>query len=150
MSEPSSIGSTAQLQLSPFQAHGVVEIRQEGQVVHYTATGPFNTELIDSLAVAQRDFLMAARPQGAWASIATICTSAMTSPEGIARYAALMAAPKPDFMIPVATAFVMGPDVEGNLIMAQHYRKIYRDIKRPFEIFANLPEAQAWALAQLN
>ena len=74
----------------------------------------------------------------------------MTSPDGIARYAAIMAAPKPDFMTPVATAFVMGPDVEGNIIMAQHYRKIYRDIHRPFQICATLPEAQAWALAQLN
>ena len=141
--------STAQVNISPFNQHGVVDIRMDGRVIHYQATGPFNTELLDSLAIAQRDFLLAAQPQHPWVSIATIRVSAMTSPDGLARYAAIMAAPKPDFMIPVATAFVMGPEVEGNIIMAQHYRKIYRDIRRPFQIFATLPEAQAWVLAQL-
>lgn len=145
-----AIGSTAQVNISPFNQHGVVDIRMEGDVIHYQATGPFNTELIDSLAVAQRDFLLAAKPQGAWVSIATILSSCMTSPEGIARYAAVIAAPKPPQMIPVATAFVIAPSVEGNLIMAQHYRKIFSDNGRTFQIFETLPEAQAWVLSVLN
>ena len=143
-------GSTAQVTTSHFNQHGIVDIRREGDVIHYMATGPFNIELINSLAIAQRDFLLAAAPGGAWASIATIMSSAMTSPEGIARYAALIAAPKPPQMIPVATAFVIAPSVEGNLIMARHYRKIFNDSGRKFQIFETLPEARAWVQSELD
>lgn len=147
---PSATGSTAQVNLSPFNQHGVIDIYMEGNEVHYRATGPFNIELINSLAIAQRDFLLAAKPQGAWVSITTILSSALTSPEGIARYAAMIAAPKPPEMIPVATAFVIAPTVEGNLIMASHFRRIFSDSGRTFEIFETLPEARAWAQSVLN
>ena len=118
--------------------------------MHYEATGPFNAELVDSLAIAQRDFLLAANPSGLWVSICTVLVSAMTSPEAIARYAAIMAAPKPNNMVPIATAFVLAPEVEGNAIMTPHYVRIYQDINRTFQIFKTLPEAQAWAQEQLN
>lgn len=146
---PTPKRSTSDLQTSRFHAHGVVDIWQEGALIHYEATGPFNAELIDSLAIAQRDFLLAAKPCGKWVSIGTLRNSAMTSPEGIARYAAIMAAPKPEGMVPIATAFVMAPEVEGNLIMAAHYTRIYKDIGRVFQIFKSLPEAEAWAKALL-
>lgn len=142
---PTPKRSTSDLQTSQFNAHGVVDIWQEGALIHYEATGPFNAELIDSLAIAQRDFLLAAKLSGAWISICTLRNSAMTSPEAIARYAAIMAAPKPDGMVPIATAFVMAPEVEGSLIMAAHYTRIYKDIGRVFQIFRSLPEAEAWA-----
>ncbi len=147
---PSPKRSTADLQVNQFHAHGVVDIWQDGPVIHYRATGPFNAELIDLLAIAQRDFLLAARPQGAWASICTLVGSAMTSPEAIARYAALMASPKPNNMVPAATAFVVGPEIEGGRIMATHYRRIYQDIGRPFQIFDTLDEATAWVSSYLQ
>lgn len=137
--------STAQVGNTRFAQHGLVEIWMEGDVIYYEATGPFNAELVDSLAIAQRDFLLAVQPSGLWVSICTVLVSAMTSPEGIARYAAIMAAPKPNNMVPIATAFVLAPEVEGSAIMAPHYAKIYQDIHRTFRIFKTLPEAQAWA-----
>ena len=137
--------STAQVENTRFAQHGLVEIWMEGDVMYYEATGPFNAELVDSLAIAQRDFLLSAKPSGLWVSICTVLVSAMTSPEGIARYAAIMAAPKPDNMVPIATAFVLSPEVEGGAILAPHYARIYKDINRTFQIFRTLPEAQAWA-----
>ncbi len=142
--------STSQIKTSPFTPHGVVDIWMEGRLMHYEATGPFNTELVDCLAIAQRDYLLATRPQGAWVSVCTVVGNAMSSPDGIARYAAIMAAPKPDNMIPVATAFVIAPDVEGGGIMAPQFRKIYADIGRPFQIFETMAAAQTWALAMIE
>ncbi len=136
--------STADLQTSQFNAHGRVNIWQEGAIVHYEATGPFNAELVDLLAITQRDFLEATKPNGVWVSICTMHASAMTSPEGIARYAAILSIPKPASMTPAATAFVMGPEVEGYRIMSKHYRGIFEQMGRPFQIFDTLDEAKAW------
>ena len=147
---PPTKRSTADLQVSQFHAHGVVDIWQDGSLIHYRATGPFNAELIDLLAIAQRDFLLAAKPSGAWGRICTVVGSAMTSPDAIARYTALMAAPKPPHMVPAVTAFVVGPEVEGNRIMATHYRRIFQEIGRPFQIFETLEEATAWVSSYLS
>jgi hypothetical protein len=133
-----------------FSAHGIVEIWMDGPLMHYECRGPFNTELVDLLALAQRDFLVATRPSGNWVSVCTMLESAMTSPEGIARYAEVMSAPKPDNMVPIATAFVIAPEVEGSSIMAPLYAKIYADIGRPFGLFESLSQAQAWAQTMIG
>jgi hypothetical protein len=137
--------STKLVKTAQFTAHGVVEIWMEGQLMHYEATGPFNVELVDCLAIAQRDYLLASRPKGAWVSVCTVRRNAMASPASISRYAAIMAAPKPDNMVPCATAFVIAPEVEGGAIMAPHFAKIYDDIGRPFAVFNDLAAAQVWA-----
>ncbi len=141
--------STTQVKTSQFTAHGMVDLWMDGQVMHYEATGPFNTELVNCLAVAQRDHLLTLSPQGAWVSMGTLRHSAMMSPEALARYAEIIAAPKPQNMNPIATAFVIGPDVEGGSIMAPLLAKVFTDIGRPVAIFATRAEAEAWALAQI-
>lgn len=137
--------STNQVPTGQFKAHGQVDIRMEGDLLHYIATGPFNKELLDCLAVAQLSFLQAAQPTGAWVSICTMQESAVTSPEGLARYNEIMRTPKPAGLTPVATAFVIGPEVEGGKLMAPHYAKIYAAIGRPFQTFSTMAEAQTWA-----
>jgi hypothetical protein len=137
--------STKLVKTAQFTPHGVVDIWMDDQLMHYEATGPFNVELVDCLAIAQRDYLLASRPEGAWVSVCTVLRSAMASPESIARYAAVMAAPKPDNMVPCATAFVIAPEVEGGAIMTPHFAKIYDDIGRPFAVFESLAAAQGWA-----
>ena len=118
--------------------------------MHYQATGPFNTELVDCLAIAQRDYLLATRPMGAWVSVCTVVGNAMSSPDGLARYTELMAAPKPDNMTPVATAFVIAPNVEGGNIMGPLFAKVYAEIGRPFQIFSTMKEAQSWAQTMIE
>ena len=55
-----------------------------------------------------------------------------------------MQSPKPANLEPVATAFVMGPEVEGGKIMAPHFERVYTLIQRPFRICTTMEEAQAW------
>ena len=111
----------------------------------YEATGPFNEEVFDLLAVAQMDFLKTLDITGPWASICTIRNSAMCTPEGMQRYTALMQRPKPPNLTPVATAFVISPDIEGGKLMTPHFERIYALINRPFKAFDTMAAAQSWA-----
>lgn len=142
--------STSDFKSSQFRPHGVVNIWMDGPLLHYEARGPYNTELFDLLAIAQRDFLTTTQPQSPWVSICTIKESAMTSPEGAIRYKALLESAKSANLEPLATAFVVGPEVEGGGIMEPIFTKIFADIGRTFAAFKTMAEAQAWAMALIE
>lgn len=140
-----SVISTTQVDATRFRPHGRVDMWMENGVLQYEATGPFNAEVFDCMAVAQMEFLTSLPPfSGRWASICTLRNSAMCPREAIQRYTQLMQSPKPANLEPVATAFVMGPEVEGGKIMAPHFERVYTLIQRPFRICATMEEAQAW------
>ncbi len=136
--------STTQVAATRFRAHGRVDMWMEASTLMYEATGPFNEEVFELLAVAQMDVLAKLSINGPWASICTVRNSAMCTPQGLQRYTELMQAPKPRQMEPVATAFVMGPEVEGGRLMTPHFASIYASINRPFQTFETMADAQAW------
>lgn len=138
------VSSTTLIGGTRFRPHGRVDMWMENDVLHYEATGPFNAEVFDCLAVAQKDFLVTLPLKGPWASICTLRTSAMATPDSIARYTQLMQSPKPAQFEPVATAFVIGPEIEGGKIMSPHFERIYTLIGRPFKVCATMDEAQTW------
>ncbi len=142
--------STNQVHVSRFAAHGLIEIAMEGDILYYVATGPFNEEVFDRFAIAQASYLATLKHPTPWVSVATFVDCALFTPEAIARYTAVMQTPKSGCQAPVATAFVIGPDVEGGRIMASHFRKIYDSIARPFTIVSTLQEAQTWAQSMLG
>ena len=122
----------------------------ENDVLVYDATGPFNAEVVDCLGLVQRDFLLSITIPSPWASVGILHNSAMMTPEGIQRYMELMQSLKPPQLEPVATAFVIGSEVEGGRIMTPHFEKIYRSIPRPFAVCATLDEAMVWVRAQIQ
>lgn len=138
------VGSTTQVTGTHFRPHGRVDIWMENEVLLYEATGPFNAEVFDCLAVAQRDYLLSLPLNGPWASMCILRNSAMATPDGVQRYTELMQSPKPPNLEPVATAFVIGPEIEGGRIMAGHFTRVYTLIKRPFRICETKEEAQQW------
>lgn len=142
--------STNQVQVSRFAAHGLIEITMEGDILYYVATGPFNEELFDRFSIAQASHLATLQHPTPWVSIATFVDCALFTPEALARYTAVMQVPKREGLAPIATAFVIGPDVEGGKIMAPHFRRIYDSIQRPFTIVSTLEEAQSWAHSMLR
>ena len=97
-----------------------------------------------NVAVAQVDFLHTLTISGPWASIVTLRNSAMSTPGGIQRYTELMQRPKPPELLPVATAFVIAPEIEGGRLMTAHFANIYASINRPFKTFETLDRAQTW------
>jgi len=141
--------STTQVKVTPFAPHGQVDIWMEGNLHHYEATGPFNKELVDCLAVAQSNFLQALKPSSPWVSICTVKDSALVTPDGLQRYAELIRLAPPE-LTPVATAYVIPHDVEGGQFMAPLFAKIFADASRPFQTFATMAEAQSWARAMID
>ena len=141
---PPPKSSTTHINAPGFKAHGRVDLWMDNDVLHYEATGPFNAEVFDQLAVAQGNFLKSLTFSGPWASICTMRVSAMATPEAIERYTALMRKPKPEGFEPVATAFVIAPDIEGCKIMAPHFERVYQLIARPFRIVSTMEQAQQW------
>lgn len=139
--------STRSIVASGFAPHGHIDIWREGDLLIYEATGPFNVELVSALAVAQQEVMQSMNTTRPWASIGSLKKSALMSLDALARYADIMRAPKPEGWTPVATAFVIGPEVEGGNIMAPHFSKIYADIGRPMQVFQSLHEAMLWSNA---
>lgn len=142
--------STDQVNQTSFRPHGSVHMWMEGDFLYYESTGPFNVELVDSLAVAQMEILRATQYQGPWASICTVLNSAMAPPDALARYEKLMRKEKPPGKEPVATAFVIAPTVEGARLMAPKFTKIYEGIQRPFKCFEHMDPARVWARACMD
>ena len=145
----SPVLNTSQFQTTAFSPHGEVSLWFEDQILYYDATGPLNTEVIECLALAQVEFLKQFEPQGPWGSMAVYKVSAMMGPTCLARYEAMMSTPKPAGKTPVATAFVMGPDVDGYRLMAPLYAKIYAGIQRPFRAVETLEEGRRWLFEQI-
>jgi len=141
--------STTQVGKLPFAPHGQVDIWAEGDLHLYEATGPFNKELVDSLALAQSHFLQALQPAAPWVSICIVRTSALSTPDGLQRYADLIRQTPPRYM-PAATAFVIGPGVEGGQLMASRSARIFEEAGRPFQTFATLELARDWARTLLD
>jgi hypothetical protein len=52
--------------------------------------------------------------------------------------------PKPPNLEPVATAFVIGPEIEGGRLMSPHFASIYASINRTFQIFETRASAETW------
>jgi len=144
------VGSTTLIGGTRFRPHGRVDMWMENDVLLYEATGPFNAEVFDCLAVAQMDFLGTLTIAVPWASICTLRNSAMCTPDGIQRYTELMQRPKPAHLEAMATAFVIGPEIEGGKIMQPHFERVYTLIRRPFKICSTMEEAQAWVHAQIQ
>jgi hypothetical protein len=141
--------STAQVKVTPFAPHGQVDIWIDGNLHHYEATGPFNKELVECLAVAQSNFLQALKPAAPWVSICTVKENALATPDGLQRYAELIRK-TPSNLIPAATAYVIGPEVEGGQFMVTHFTKIFADVGRPFQTFETMAEAQNWAQTMID
>lgn len=140
----SPILRTSQFQATAFSPHGEIALWFDDQILYYEATGPLNTEVIECLAIAQMEFLKQLEPQGVWGSMAIFKNSAMVGPQCLARYEAMMSSPKPAGKTPVATAFVMGPDVEGHRLMAPLFAKIYTTIQRPFCTVETVEAGRTW------
>lgn len=144
------VGSTAHVVAPGFKPHGRVDMWMENDILQYEATGPFNAEVFDRLAVAQGNFLKTLTFTGPWASICTVRQSAMATPDAIQRYTELMQRPKPPAFEPVATAFVVATEVEGGKIMAPHFERVYSLIDRSFKIFETMEQAKQWVCSLIT
>ena len=135
---------TDSAKISQFNQHGHVESRIANDVLLNEATGPFNAEVIFALQQIQSELLDVLGTKKQWAQIYTFHHSALCSPDTIEALSSYLSDKKGKIKKPVATAFVMGEDVEGRTIMAAHYRNVYALAGLNFDIFTDAGQAKDW------
>jgi len=142
--------STTVLKRGKYPPHGEIHAEVKGNIVRYIASGPFNTELNAAYEEVQKSILSAMASKGAWGDLTIFHHSAMESTSELEAYSKSLENYMMQGMVPVATAFVLGPDVEGAQIMGVRYAKIYADLGMPFMIFQQTDEAEAWLQAKIR
>jgi len=141
--------NTDQANVTRFTQHGHMECRVEGDILFNEATGPFNAEIIAAIQLIQRDLLDIVNKQDQWAQAYVFHESVLCSPDTVDALKNYLSELKGKMKKPVATAFVMAPDVEGRAMMAPHYRQVYEQAQLNFQLFDTVAEAQIWMRAML-
>lgn len=125
-----------------FPAHGRVEVHPHGRVVYFEATGPFNAEAVAVMRTAYTPIMASMAADGPFGHISTFHESMLATPEAFTTFAALIADWKAMGILPTASAYVVGPNVEGKTIVEAHYRRAWEGAV--LEIFEHRDEAEAW------
>ena len=133
-----------------FAPHGQIDCWREDHMLHFRATGPFNRELFDDFARAQRELFLLDAPKQPWGSVVTVTHSALATLDGLACLEEHLRARKPKRMVARAVAYVMGPKVEGRVIMTPVFRRIYQGMDQPFEVFDDARVARGWVQGVLD
>lgn len=141
---------TNKTRASQFAQHGRMQSRIEDNILVNEATGPFNAEIINAIQTIQHDLLELISTRDQWAQIYIFRDSALCSPDTIEALRNYLSGMRGKLKRPAATAFVMGQDVEGRSIMAQHYRQVYEDADLKFELFFTEQQAHDWLRLLLN
>ena len=134
-----------------FPAHGAVDQTvgsgPGGRIVYIDATGPFNREMVDQIRAAHTPTFRAAAALGPFGHISTFHESMLATPEAFSAFAGLLAEWKAMGILPTASAYVVGPEVEGRVFVEAHYRRAWEGIT--FEIFDRRDDAEAWIARML-
>lgn len=143
---PVTVRSSEDFAKGFFKPHGRVQMWVEGPVVYMVAEGPFNEEFVKAFLQAREELFRTSPPASPHAHLLQVRGSIMASPQMLAVYAQMVAQLK---RLPVATAWVVGPEVEGREFILPMFERIHLRLGRNFRSFENLAEAEVWARGQL-
>jgi hypothetical protein len=127
-----------------FSAHGEIRIWIEGDVICYEATGPFNLEALQALAVARLKIMEQWHPVRRVAAIVHWKNSALMSPEAFEAYRKGLTSFHQHRRNPVALAWVAAPEVEGMSLMVQNFQPVFESVGTNFRLFQTVEPARAW------
>ncbi|WP_028454205.1 hypothetical protein [Chitinilyticum litopenaei] len=136
--------------LGAFQPHGKVEVWATGQILHYRATGPFNLEFLIALDAADRELMASVAARGPFAILAQFTGSIAGTPEALAALESSLAEQNRLGLASLAVAFVVGPEVEGRVLMKRIFAGIYARQGLRFQWFEEAEAAQAWLAESLS
>ena len=132
-----------------FRPHGRVAFAREGQVLVCEAIGPFNKELVEAVVGVTANLIAEMTQHGKWGAIIEIRKSALASSEVLAAYTAYLQQLVAAGVASCITAMVIAHDVEGCLLMQQHFVKAYADAGLLLAVFENVGDAKTWVASQL-
>jgi hypothetical protein len=137
--------STDDLPSGKFSVHGRVSLTVKDNIIIYHAKGPFNIEFLAALEKIEENVLRDMKSEVKdWCEIIIFEVTCMAYEEVVIGFGAYLKELKKNGLIPLAIAYVIGPDVEGDTIMKSKFEKCHADADINFSIFSNEDEARSW------
>ncbi|WP_438863338.1 hypothetical protein [Neptunicella sp.] len=141
-----TIHSTDSFDSGKFSLHGSIEffVSEDG-IVHYSAKGPFNEELIVALFSIREDKLAEVyKTYPNWCELVEFQESCLATQALLSKFTIFLQSMKGTHLEPSATAFIIAPEIEGRNIMLGLYPLCYEAADIPFKIFETEAEARSW------
>ena len=132
-----------------FKAHGQTSYRFEGEILYIETSGPYNAEIMQASQLAFDDLLGNSPHPARRAEIAIVTHDIQMTPEALQAFRALLARMAREGKLPVATAMVAGPEVEGIRFMSKLLAAAYAEARLPFRHFEHIEGARSWVREQL-
>lgn len=128
-----------------FRPSAHLEIAPEGHILRLEAAGPFNKALVIYLFLMGRDLLVdAVSKKIPYAVVINFHRSLMMTPDSIKQLVELLEDnDRRGGPPPVATAYVVRPDIEGATLMLPILADVYRKT-RAFDAFSAQADADDW------
>jgi hypothetical protein len=136
--------------LSRFKPHGSVRVWPEGNVVYLDCTGPFNREFFSSLFELSDTLYGELKNKGSFVEIATLRRSMLMPLDALEQFGAVLLKRKALGRAPLATAWIISPEVEDAFIVLPAAEKKFAEAERPFRAFDAMDEAETWARSFLT
>ena len=128
-----------------FRPHGRADWRIDGAVLRTDVVGPFNRELAEAIGPILHQAYALVSAQGPCAEIVTVRGSALAGPEALTALSGVLQKFVLEGVAPVATAFVMAPEVEGSHFMPALLVQSFAAAGWPAcQVFGTAEEAEAW------
>lgn len=144
------IYSTSDATPSKFRPEGRIDVAARGNTLIYTATGPFNEELVTSLIEINTPIIQDISSNGPWIDLTIMTASALASPATLARFTAYLDDMAKLELAPLLTGWVMAPDLEGRRVMAPLYARCFSTAGLRFSVFEDLASAEEWVVHELE
>lgn len=124
-----------------FLQHGDFTVHLEGRNVVNQMHGPWNAELAEDFWRQAASVISELDETGPWVTTLVITGSAVLSPEGFERIRNRLVQSKGSKRL--ASAVVIGPDVEGYGLVDEFFIKCHEDVC-PMRVFQTIDAAREW------
>ena len=133
-----------------FRPSAHLDITREGHILRLEAMGPFHKALVIYLFLMGRDLLVDAVSRNIpYAVVVNFHKSLMMTPDSIKQLVELLEdSDRRGGPPPVATAYVVAPEIEGAALMLPILADVYRKT-RAFEAFSSKDDAELWIRERL-
>lgn len=139
-----NVFSTDDFDQQRFRPHGRVKFYREGNLAICEAIGPFNTELVEAIGRAEMQLIEQMKQLPKWGDIVIIKDNALASPDAMDELTNYLIQLGRADMHSAVTAMVIGEDVVGGAIMANHLVNVYADAGLPLHVFTTLADAKVY------
>lgn len=142
--------SSSEFGTATYPPHGEFRLRQDGHVVFYEATGPFNLQAVQCLAKARDALVSGQRAATLLAAVVHFRHSVVMAPDAFSAWEQGLKQFAAQGVALAGVAWVALPEVEGFQFLLSRYRAIFDAAQIPFAVFTDLPLACDWVRGRLD